>query len=189
MIFFSLITTAFSSIFYGVIITAVVMAIIYVALKAISKSIVQTPMFYVTGVVLAILLMVHLSLMIGAIQAKDAADSTEIYLTQLLEGQSGIVGAQDSQRIMDAIADHFPMIGTFVDMADFSGHDVSELPQVMHDSMIDYLNSYIWRRVWWSVCVIVIACVIVMLFDRKTLVSGKPKRKATMASRKNYDDF
>lgn len=189
MIFFSLITTAFSAIFYGIIITAVVMAIMYVALKGISKSIVQTPMFYVTGVILAILLMVHFSLMIGAIQAKDAADVLEIYLSQLLEGQSGIIGAQDSQRIMDAIANHFPVIGTFVDIADFSGHNVSELPRVMRDSMIDYLNSYIWRRVWWSVCAIVIACIIVMLFDRKALASGKPKRKATMASRKNYDDF
>ena len=189
MNFLSLIITAFSSVFYGVIATAVVMAILYIILKGVSKSIVQTPVFFISGVILAILLIIQLSLMIGAIQAKNAADATEIYLSQLLENQRGIVGAQDSQQIMDAITDKFPIIGTYIDIADFSGHDVSELPKAMHASMIDFLNSYIWHRILWSLAVIITACTIAMLFDRKALVTGKTKRKTTMAARKNYDDF
>lgn len=49
---------------------------------------------------------------------------------------------------MDAITEKLPIIGTYIDIADFSGHDISEIPKIMHDSMIDYLNSYIWHRVW-----------------------------------------
>lgn len=167
MIFFSLISTAFSSIFYGVIVTAVVMAILYAVLKALGKGIVQSPVFYVTGVVLAILLITQFSLMIGAIQAKDATDAAELYMNQLLEDASGTVGANDSQRVMDAVTENFPIIGNFIDIADFSGHDVSNLAKSMHDSMNDYLNSYIWHRIWWILGIIVVACIIVTLFERR----------------------
>lgn len=167
MIFFSLLTTAFSSIFYGVIVTAVVMAILYAVLKALSKGIVQTPVFFVTGVVLAVLLIVQFSLMIGAIQAKDAVDSAEIYLNQLVEDKFGTVSTQDSQQVMDDITEKFPIIGSFIDIADFSGHDISELPEVMHDTMIDYLSSYIWHRGWWILGIIVVACIIAICFEKK----------------------
>lgn len=172
MTFFSLIGTTISCIFYGIIVTAVVMALLYVVLKTISKGIVQTPIFYITGVVLAMLLTIQFSLMIGAIQAKDAADATEIYLNQLLEDCYGTVSAQDSQQIMDAITDQFPILGNFIDIANFSGHDVSELPEVMHSSIIDYLSAYIWHRVWWILGIIVVACVIAMCFKKTYDYSG-----------------
>lgn len=190
MDFFFLIETAFSSVLYGIVTTAVIMAILYIILKNISKSIVQTPVFYIVGVILAFLLVSHTSLMIGAIQAKDATDAAEIYLRQLFENKYGIISAQESQRVIEAITEKFPIIYTFINLADFSGNDFSNLPKTIHDTMIEYLNSYIWRRVWWSLGFIVTACVIVMLYDKRALTTtGKTKRKVTMASRKNYDDF
>lgn len=169
MIFFSLIGTAFSSILYGVIVTAVIMALLYVVLKAISRGIVQTPVFYVTGVVLAILLIVQTSMMIGAIQAKDAANSAQIYMEQLLEDSYGTVDARDSQKVMDAVTDEFPIIGNFVDIANFSGHEVSELPEVMYTAMVDHLSSFIWHRVWWILGIIVVAVLVVMLYEHRTI--------------------
>lgn len=189
MTFFSLITTAISSVFYGFITTIAIMAILYVILKWISKSIVQTPIFFITGVILAVLLLIQITLMFGAIQAKNTAGSVEIYLKQVLENESGIVGVQDSQLIMDAVTSHFPIIDTFINFVDFSGHDVSELHEVMHDTMIKFFNLYILRRILWSLFIILTACVTVMLYDRKSLATNKPKRNASMASRKNYDDF
>lgn len=156
------------------------MAILYVVLKSLSKGIVQTPVFFITGVVLAILLIVQTSLMIGAIQAKDAADSAEIYLNQLLEDKYGTISAQDSQKVMDAITENFPIIGNFIDIADFSGHDISELPEVMHESMESYLNSYIWHRVWWILGIVVMACVIVIIFA--------PARKSTARCHIDVDE-
>lgn len=166
MIFFSLITTAISSVFYGFIVTLVIMAILYVVLKSLGKGIVQTIPFYVTGVVLAILLIIQTSLMIGAMQAKDAADSAEIYMEQLLEGAEGIVSAQDSQAILDKVTEEFPIIGTYLGIANFSGHEISDLAESMHETMTEYLNSYIWHRVWWILGIIVVAVIIVCLFDK-----------------------
>lgn len=177
MIFFSLFSTAISSVFYGIIATAVVMTILFALLKAISKGIVQTPAFFVTGIILAVLLIVQFSLLIGAVQAKDATDSAGIYLTQLLENQNGTVTAQNSQQIMDAVTDHFPVIGSYLNLADFSGYDASELPDVMYSTMIEYLNSYIWHRVWWILGFIIVACFIVALFENNKTTDRRVYRK------------
>lgn len=187
--FLTLITSAISSVFYGFIATITIMAILYVILKWTSKSIVQTPIFFITGVILAVLLLIQITLMFGAIQAKNTAGSVEIYLKQVLENESGIVGAQDSQLIMDAVTSHFPIVGTFVGLADFSGHDFSEMHEVVHDTLIEHFNSYICHRLLWSLFIIVIACITVMLYDRRSLSTKKTKRNTTMVSRKNYDDF
>lgn len=144
------------------------MAILYAVLKTLSKGIVQTPVFYITGVILAILLVVQFSMMIGAMQAKDAADSAKIALSQLVEERYGTVSAQDSQQIMDEVTERFPVIGSFLNIANFSGHDISELPETMHETMTNYLSSYIWHRVWWILGIIVVACVVVILFENNS---------------------
>lgn len=189
MTFFSLITTAISSVIYGVIVTAVIMAILYGILKSISKVMVQTPVFYITGFVLAILLVIQTSQMIGAIYAKEAVDSAEVYLHQMLENNHKTISANDSQQFFDSVREEYPIIGSFWGLADYSGHEASELPEIMHEVMIDYLNSYVWHRLWWILGIITIACLIVMLYDKRSPAAGKTKAKARMASRKNYDDF
>jgi hypothetical protein len=191
MIFFSLLSTATSSIFYGIIVTAVIMAILYAVLKSLSKGIVQSVPFYITGIVLAILLIVQCSLMIGAIQAKDMVDSAEIYLNQLLEDKYGTVSAQESQKVMDAITENFPIIGNFIDIADFSGHDISELPEVMHNSMENYLSSYVWHRVWWILGIIVVACIIAACFEKKDVMinTATARSKAGRVIHKKYNNF
>lgn len=189
MIFFSLINTALSSIFYGVIVTAVITVILYVVLKSISPNIVKTPIFFVTGVVLSVLLIIQSSLMIGAIQAKGTVDSVEIYLSQLLENAYGTVGAQDCQEILDAVTEKFPVIGSYINIANFAGQNVENLATSMCETMKEYLSSYIWHRVWWIVGILFVACFIVMLFDKRNSTAYPPKTSGRIASRKNYDDF
>lgn len=138
-----------------------------------SPNIVKTPVFFVTGSVLSVLLIIQSSLMIGAIQAKGTVDSAEIYLSQLLENAYGTVGAQDSQEILDAVTEKFPVIGSYIDIANFAGHDVSNLAASMCETMKDYLGSYIWHRVWWIIGLVVVACMIVMLFDKPNAMYGR----------------
>ena len=188
MMFFSLIGTAFSSIFYGVIITAAIMAILYVVLKSINDGIVRSIPFFATGVILAVLLVIQCTLMVGAIQAKGSIEAANIYLTQLLEGYSGTIGAQDSQEIFDKVTEQFPLFGTFIGYTDFSGHEISELPEVMTSTINDFFTSYIWHRVLWILGFILIGCFIPMLYDKRSA-------KTTMRSRvryshhNKYDDF
>lgn len=191
MIFFSLFSTAISSIFYGIIVTVTVMALLYLVLRSVSEGIVHTPVFFITGVVLAVLLSIQSSLLIGALEAKNAADAAELYLNQMLEGSQGVIGARESQQVMDALTEEFPLIGTYASLADFSGNDMAELPGVVHDTLTDYLNSFIWHRVWWSLTIIFVACLVVMLYDKRAMSAsaGKSARKVRVTARKKYNDF
>ena len=116
---------------------------------------------------MSLLLIIQFSLMIGAIQAKDAADSAEVYLSQLLENSHETVSSQDSQQILDVVTSEFPVLGSYFGIANFSGHNTSELSAVMHETMLSYLHSYIWHRVWWILGIIIVACIIAVCFEEK----------------------
>ena len=190
MTFFSLITTAFSCILYGIIATAVVMAILYAVLRSLSRGIVQTPVFYITGVILAILLVVQFSMMIGAMQAKGAVDEAEAYLTQLVEEKQAIVSTESGRQAIEAIKEQFPIIGNYIDSAGLSDLEISELPEAMHEEMAGYLKSFIWHRVWWIVGIIIAACIIVIYFadsrNRATATYTMTRKAGSPYRRNNH---
>lgn len=164
--FLELLRFSFSSLFYGVIATAATMTILFFLLKSLSNGITRSIAFYVTGVVLALLLVSNFSLLIGAAQAKSYTKAMEITLSQLIENCSGVVSTNESQQIFDILVDKYPLLGNYLQVADFGGNDISDLPQLMSTTIRKELNSFIWSRVWWSLGFIVLACVIAMLFDK-----------------------
>lgn len=139
MTFFSLFSTATSSVLYGCLITIAIMALLYVVLRALNKGIVETLVFYITGAVMAILLIIQMSLMVGAMEAKSSADDAQEFVSQL--------------------------IGTNLDSA-----DEGEGQNVVDSVIGNYLSSYIWHRVWWSLGIIAVG-VIVAIITRKRQTS------------------
>lgn len=170
MVFFDLFSTGISCIFYGFVATAAIMAILYAVLRAISKGFVQSIPFFITGIVLSILLVLQFSLMFGAFEARSLTKSTEIYLSQKFENQYGTIGKQDSQIILDDVNKNFPIIGSYIGYADFSGNDISQVAELMAQTMSSYLSSYIWHRVWWIIGIIIVACFIAVCFEKKEYV-------------------
>lgn len=160
MIFFELLSTAFMSVFYGLVVTAAVMALLYFALRQLQRGIVESVPFYVTGVVLALVLTVQVSLMSGAFEVKGYMESVATLIKQMTEGYYGVVTAQESQDILNRLIDATPLLGVFIDTCDFSGNDVSDLPQVMSETFGEVIDAFIWRRFWWSLCTIVVAVAI-----------------------------
>jgi len=170
MIFFELFSTAFMCIFYGVVITAAIMAILFFALRQFNRGIVESIPFYATGVVLFVLLVIQISMMVGAIEAKGYVDGMEIYIGQLVDGMSGVVSTSESQEILDEVVSQNHLIGLFFDTCDFAGTDVANLPHAMAEVFRDGLNSYIWHRFWWALCGTLVA-VVIAICARKRPVS------------------
>ena len=160
MLFFNLFSTAFMSIFYGVIITVAIMALLYFLLRQVQKGVVESIPFYITGVFLFILLTIQISMMVGAFEAKSYLDGIEISISQMVEGLSGVVSAQESQQLLDEIVSQNQLFGVFINACDFSGNDVEDLPHVMADTFRDALNTFIWHRFWWALCCVVVASII-----------------------------
>ena len=164
--FFSIVETAVSSIFYGVMATCAVMAILYLILKSVDRSIVKSLAFYLTGIVLAILLFIQFSLMSGAYQAKGAADSAINYLNQLSEEHDGALGINDIKQGLDSVLEEYPILGTFVDITNYSEQELSDLTETIHKTLSDHINTYIWHRVLWIIGFVIVGCTITVLLNR-----------------------
>ncbi len=164
--FFSLVETAVSSIFYGVMATCAVMAILYLILRTLDRGIVKTLAFYLTGIALAMLLFIQFSLLSGAYKAKGATDSAVNYLSQLSEEHDYTVGINDIKQELDSVFEKFPILGSFVDITNYTDQELSDLVDTLHETISDRINKYIWHRVLWIIGFIVVACTISVVFNR-----------------------
>lgn len=155
------------------------MSVLYFILKSLSKGIVKSIPFYITGVILAFLLICNFSIVVGASQVKQSTEAMEMTLHQLSEQVSGIVNASQSQEIFNFLVDEYPMLGSYLQVADFSGNHVADLALAMPEEVRKEMNDVIWSNLLWALVYIVVACVVVMIFDR-----GQGRKVVV-----NYDDM
>lgn len=165
------------------------MALLFIVLKSVGRGIVKTPVFYITGVVLAFLLIIQTTLMIGAIKAKSTANEAQQYLAELVHSYQGMSDTIESRQAVDALTDEFPIIGNFIDLTAFYGRNISELPTAIYATMADYLNSYIWHRVWWVLGIVILASFVVIMFGKKGGYKRGEIPNYGVRSYKNYDNF
>ena len=193
-IFFSILSEGITCLFYGIVITAFIMATLYFILSTLSKGTVRSIPFFVTGPILALLLMVNMTLSVGAFTVKSETESMRLWLTQRLDGIHGTADLQSSQQVGDMLNEQFPLSGCFLNLFDMSGHPIEELPQVFYEVINEEMNSMIWNRLLWSLGFIVAAMLIALYFDKGegNRSNGKSKR-GTKGVRtnplKNFDDF
>lgn len=163
MIFFELLSSAFSCLLYGFLTTFCIMAIIYVVLRQLSRGIVQSIGFYISGCVLTIVFLVQFTLMFGAFKAKEYVDTVETEVSQLAEGISGAVSSEDTKEIIDELRSENYMFDLFMNNISFQVEDVTELPHVIAQTYRDKLNSFLWERFWWILGSMVLAIIIMIL--------------------------
>ncbi|WP_405295116.1 hypothetical protein, partial [Methanobrevibacter sp.] len=97
---------------------------------------------------------------------KESTESMELSLRQFAEQVSGVVNANESQAIFDMLIDDYPMLGNYLQLADFSGNHVADLAFAMPQEVRSEMNDVIWSNLLWALGYIVIACIVVMIFDR-----------------------
>lgn len=163
MIFFELLSSAFSCLLYGFLTTFCIMAIIYVVLRQLSRGIVQSVGFYISGCVLTIVFLVQFTLMFGAFKAKEYVDTVETEVSQLAEGISGAVSSEETKEIIDELRSENYMFDLFMNNISFQVEDVTELPHVIAQTYRDKLNSFLWERFWWILGSMVLAIIIMIL--------------------------
>ena len=163
MIFFELLSSAFSCLLYGFLTTFCIMAIIYVVLRQLSRGIVQSVGFYISGCVLTIVFLVQFTLMFGAFKAKEYVDTVETEVSQLAEGISGAVSSEETKEIIDELRSENYMFDLFMNNINFQVEDVTELPHVIAQTYRDKLNSFLWERFWWILGSMILAIIIMIL--------------------------
>lgn len=99
-------------------------------------------------------------------EVEDKVDAVEVRIEQIMENFYGTLSATDSQQLLDRLNEEFPLMSLYVDTANFSGTNTLSIASSMKEALDDYLDSYIWHRVFWSIGMIFIACLIAICFDK-----------------------
>lgn len=168
MIFFELASSAFTAVLYGIVLTVFIVGLLYVILRQISRGIVESVGFYITGAVLTLMLIVQFTMMFGAIKAKGYVDMVEDNVSELIAGVNGAVTADESKEIIDELASENSLVGLFIDKVNVEGQEIAELPHVVANAYRDRINSWIWNRFWWILGSLVTAITIMILTRNRT---------------------
>lgn len=195
MIFFELFTTAFMCIFYGVLITSVLMAVVYFVLRQVNRSTVCTIAFFLVGVILFVLLSFQQTLMVGAIKAKEYLNDVAEYVEEIADVKDGIIDRTSREVNTDyvqKIKKQFPEFSLFVDV-DKIGENLNDMGTTvmeMKENTSSSLNYYILRRIMWSLGFLVAAIVIACLLDScsSSRERGNFAQRSYSSSR-NQSDF
>lgn len=167
--FIDILLYSLGSLFWGILIGLACLLVFYLLVKGWWKDAEFSPFTYLTGGVLGLLLIFQCTLICGSLAIMNKADEFESLVTQVVQQMaatgyaslSDVVDEQESQEVMDQLVENHPILGNYVDWADFSGHTLAELPASMTETLKSYLKRYIVRRLLWSLAFVVVAAVIV----------------------------
>lgn len=155
-----------SSLFWGLIITSSIMVIMYFVLKSLSRGCVKSIPFFIAFPVFFLILLYNSTLLVGAGKAKSCVDSVELYVRQLVADRNFTVDILQSQEILNEINDEFPIISSFINLADFSGNESQNLAEAMHDEMNHFFNVYIWKKIGWIIGFTVLMFIIAVVSEK-----------------------
>ncbi|MBQ6751244.1 MAG: hypothetical protein IJR02_10840 [Bacteroidaceae bacterium] len=195
MNYLNLLANATDCLWYGILLAAVTMIILYFILQMVSKTCVKTIPFYIAGVILAPLLMVQDTLIVAAFQAKGMVDALEIEVQQIVGAyDQSAMNLNETQAVLDQVTEDFPLVGYFVNLTNAQVENAQQLASVMAEGIRDYLNTYLWKRFGWCTAFIAIAVLVVFMFDKQrkyqgTTSSYRSTCSGSTTSYKDYDNF
>lgn len=176
--FINVLYHSLGSMLIGVFLTVVGVALMYILIRLWWRNSTFTLASIVVGIVLFFFLAFQSVLLCGAITIKSYCDDVEKYVNLIVQNQplSTIFSTEDSQQILDSISEEWPLVGYYVNMADFQGHTSETIAAAMSDELRNYMNWFIFRRVCWSLLFVVVGAVII----NKTISIQNGSRRNTM---------
>lgn len=189
--FINIIYYSIGSLFWGVLIGAACMAIFFLLIKGWWKDAVLSLPTYVVGGVLGVLLMFQCTLICGSLSIMHKANQFEALATEAVEklvttGQATlneVVDHAETQEVMNDIVKNHPILGNYCKGADFTGHELVELPKAMTAELKNYLKNYVYRRLLWSLAFVVVAAIIA----NYTLSKGRGANNYRASNRRTSD--
>lgn len=152
------------SIFLGILLTVLGIVLMFVLIRLWWKKGNFTPMSFLVGAVLFFFLSFQSILLCGAVTIKSYCDDVEYAINRMVAPipENTIFTQEDSQALLDEISMEWPLVGYYVNLADFEGHTPSTIASAMSDELRSYMNYFILRRIGWSLLFVIIGAVIVI---------------------------
>ena len=181
---------AFGSMLLGLFITILGVGLLFFLVKGFYPKYTFTPITYIVGAILFILLSYHSILICGAFKIKGMTDDIGESITEYIQyyNTDYYFTQKDTQDIIDALNEEYPLFACYVGSGDFTNHTPSTIVQSMVDEIHDFMNIFILKHLGWCVAFIAIGTFIVI----KTMdVYHKTTRRSSSTARRRSrrDDF
>lgn len=175
---------ASGSIFWGFLIGAGMLAIFFFLIKGWYKNAVFTPVSFICGGILGVLLIIQCTLTCGALSIISMTDVFEEYMTELVTPYVYMYGdrmatIEEGDEMISSIVRQFPLLSHYVDSGLFAGYTVAQLPSVIAEECRSHFQWYIFRRILWSLGFVIVAAVVVI----KTMDTSSSRRRNMPQSR------
>ena len=188
MVLFDILSYSISSLIWGILISVACMALFVFLIKGWYKDATFSPVSYIVGIILFVLLCFQCILIVGSLKIINMSDEYENQITAIVETiyiPSEEVSQKQASSIIDTIIDNSPILKYYIGGGTFIGYKASELPHAIVEELQSYMHSYIFRRILWCLGFVVVGaiCVIKSMSKVKTKPFSKIQRPTTC------DDF
>ena len=164
---------AIASMFIGVILTILGVACFFLLIKGWYKDRTFNAISILVGVVLFSLLCFQNILLCGTIHIKRMSNELEERMTEYVQpyveaGNEYMNRYEVDDLIFKGLANDYPIISCYVGESEFTGYRASEIPAATIETLNDFCNWYIARRIGWSMLFVFVGAIIVIKTMAKT---------------------
>lgn len=156
---FDILRLSAGSVAWGVLIALVMMALFVFIVRGWWKDAIFTPSTYILGAVLAVLLMVQCTLIVGALKIINTADTyqpvVEGFVNQYFTAGE-IVTKEKADEVLGDFISEYPLVQHYIESGEFYGMQAAELATSIMEELRSYMRSYILRRVLWCLGFVVV---------------------------------
>ena len=130
---FELLRFSFSSIIWGILITAICLALFFFLIRGWYRNATFTPISYVIGFFLFLLLAFQCTMIVGAIKIINISPYYESQIQQLVGTYfppSQEITGQESEQVIDWLVTEYPILQHYFDTGEFTGYTAQQLPGI-----------------------------------------------------------
>ena len=165
MVLFDILRYSLSSMLWGILIAIACMALFVFLIKGWYKDATFSPVSYVVGALLVLLLSFQCVLIVGSLKIINMTDEYEERISTIVESvysSSDEVSLSQASDIIDTIIDEFPILQYYIGGGKFSGFTAHELPHAIAQELRSFMRWYIFRRIAWCLGFVLVGAICVI---------------------------
>ncbi len=172
-----------SSVFWGILIAVLFMALFVFLIKGWYKDAQFTLPGIVVGILLFLLLSVQCILIMGSLNIIHATDYYEVQFERIVENQfppTEYVSLRQADDVIKEIIYENPILQYYIGGGEFQGFQAHQLPHAIATELRSFMRWYTFRRLICCLLFAIVGAVIVI----KTM--DKPKKTRRVSTRQDY---
>ncbi len=193
---FNIITYSIGNLFLGIIFTLVGVILMFFLIRSWFAKDTFTPLSFIIGTFLFLLLSFQSVLLCGAITIKSYSSDIEVAINEWMKQvpEQIVFNKEKSQNLLTEIQGEWPLVGMFIGGADFTGHTPLNIAHAISSELKSYMDKYIWRRIGWGMLFVLTGAFTVIKsmehsqHTRSRYRSRSSRSAAGRSRRRRYDD-